>query len=271
MAKVITVTNRKGGVGKSTISSHIAAGLATRGYHVGLVDTDSQGHASLMLAMPQENGLYNLIVENMPLQNVLRLVPFENYSTSDTPAMGALYLLPSSDRTFRIPFLVDDPFIFGDKLAEMGEAYNLDVIIVDTNPTMSMFDGSIYLATDGFIYVTTCEKLAIDGVQKAITQMQRFGRKRLEYRGEQSRILGIVPNMVRPKTRNHKHNIRELEKTFPSLVWSRIVLDTIWAEATNLEQLMYTYVPSGIQADAAWNLVDQTERALEAWQTNVIS
>ena len=41
---IIAVTNRKGGVGKSTIASHIAAGLATKGYYVGLVDTDSQGN-----------------------------------------------------------------------------------------------------------------------------------------------------------------------------------------------------------------------------------
>jgi cellulose biosynthesis protein BcsQ len=45
MSKIIVFHNRKGGVGKSTMSVHTAVGLAILGYRVGLVDTDSQGPA----------------------------------------------------------------------------------------------------------------------------------------------------------------------------------------------------------------------------------
>jgi chromosome partitioning protein len=269
--EVVTVTNRKGGVGKSTVSAHLAAGLATKGKRVALVDTDSQGHAALALNLPQSNGLYDLIVDHATLESVIIPVPVDHYSPPDIPAKGALYLLPSHERTFRIPFLVDDPFIFGDRLKELTDAYALDFIIVDTNPTLSMFDGSIYLATDAFLYVTEVEKLAFDGVVTAMEHMKRFGRKRLEWRGDESRILGIVPNKVRAGTRNHRHNIARLADAFPGLVWSLVSLNTIWAEATNVEQLVYTYAPTSQPAADAWRLVDRVEKELATWQISAIS
>ena len=69
--KVFTVTNRKGGVGKSTIAAHVAGGLALRGLRVGLIDTDSQAHAGLMLGVRDGNGLHQALVEHKPLNHVV--------------------------------------------------------------------------------------------------------------------------------------------------------------------------------------------------------
>ena len=267
MAQIIAVTNRKGGVGKSTMATTLSAGLATRGARVGLVDTDSQGHAGLMLGMKDENGLFNAMIEKQPLEQVVRVVSTESYSTPDLPSVGALYLLPSSDRTFQIPHMLkqEEAFLFLETMEQMIDLYKLDVVVIDTNPTLSMLDGSIFLAADAYLYVTECEMLAFDGVQSAITQMQRFGVQREKYLGRKSHILGIVPNKMRPKTRLHRHNIRMLAEAFPGLVWSPITLGTIWSEATNAHELIYTYAPSGQEAEDAWKMVARTEEALASW------
>jgi chromosome partitioning protein len=267
--KIVAVTNRKGGVGKSTIATHISAGLATMGYNVGLVDTDSQGHCSLMMGMPEENGLFNLLIEKRPMQQAVRLIPPEHYSTADHPSTGNLYLIPSSDRTYQIPHMLkpDESFLFLQTMEQFAESYSLDVIIIDTNPTMSLFDGAIYLAADGYIYVTECERLSFDGIQKAIEQMERFGTQRRQYLGRESRILGIIPNKLRADTRNHRHNISKLAEVFPGLVWTPLILRTVWTEATNAEELVYTYAPTGQEADDAWRIVEKLAKALQAWQT----
>lgn len=59
---IIAVTNRKGGVGKTTISTHLAAGLAVLGYNIGLVETDSQSHVAASLGLEQTDDLYELMV-----------------------------------------------------------------------------------------------------------------------------------------------------------------------------------------------------------------
>ena len=73
--RTIAVANRKGGVGKSTVSVHVAAGLATRGHNVLLVDSDPQGHAGFSLGIPPQPGLFNLLVEKKEFQEVVRSIP----------------------------------------------------------------------------------------------------------------------------------------------------------------------------------------------------
>src|SRR6185369_12283590 len=171
--KIIAVTNRKGGVGKSTMTTHIAAGLALAGLNVAIVDTDSQGHAGQMFGLADQNGLYEALILKKPLNEIVQLVPEQRYSRGSAANGGYLFVLPSSDLTYRVPYELQqhETFLFLEKLEELGAWLSLDVILIDTNPTLSLFDGAVYLAADGYIYVTECERLSMDGVQSAIEQM----------------------------------------------------------------------------------------------------
>lgn len=264
--KTIAITNRKGGVGKSTMSSHIAAGLALKGYNVALVDTDSQGNAGLMLGIGQEDGLFNLLIEKKPLDEVVRYVPKENYGNPEVT--GNLILIPSADRTYQIPYMLksDESFLFLEKLEELGQSANLDYIIVDTNPSLSLFDGSVYLASDAFIYVTECEMLSLQGVQRAFEQLKNFSKQRRRYLQRESKILGVIPNKFRSKTIIHQENIKKLIGAFGDLVWDPIVLRTIWTECSNVYQPVFLAAPDSAAAVQAWDIVNRTERELQAWQ-----
>lgn len=271
--KIIAVTNRKGGVGKTTMAVHIAAGLATQGYRVGLVDTDSQGHAGVMFGLEKEDGLFNVMIEKTPIEDcVLRVDPAQ-YTTPDQPARGELYLLPSSKRTHRIPYMLDDDdaLIFLEMLEAFGDLVQLDCILIDTQPTMSMFDGALYLAADGYVYVTECERLSFDGVEEIVEQVQRFARRRKTYLGRDTKLIGIIPNKMRADTRLHRHNISQLSNAFPGLVWSPVILHILWAEATNANELIYTYAPSGSEARDVWDIVESVETRLREWMTDEIS
>lgn len=264
--KVISVTCNKGGVGKSTFAVHLAAGLATRGYRVGLVDTANEGHAGLMLQMPDENGLFRLLIERAPLGEVINEVPAEHYSLPDYPSSGTLYLLSGGDRTYKIPQELEpqDMLLFYEQMEALAAGYQLDVIFVDTNPNKTLFDGALYLATDRFIYITECERLSFDGVQRAIAQMERATAQRQRYLGRDTAVLGILPNKMRADTRLHRHNITRLVDAYGELVWPPVTQRVIWAEATNNLELVYTYAPSGQEARDAWSVVMRTEKALWA-------
>ncbi len=265
--KIVAVTNRKGGVGKSTMTTHLAAGLALSGLNIGIVDTDSQGHAGLMLGQADENGLYAALIEKKPLDQVVRLVPPERYMPDGGFYLGGdLWLLPSSDRTYRIPYELqqDENFLFLETLERFADLAKLDVVFVDTNPTLSLFDGAVWLAADGYIYVTECERLSIDGIQGAIEQMTRVNRQRKKYLNRESSILGIIPNKMRPSTTVHRLNIASIAQAYPGLVWSPVTLRTAWVEAANLQEMIYRYAPDGQECRDAYALCTKAMEVLNA-------
>ena len=61
-ARIITVTNQKGGVGKTTTTIHLAHGLSLRGQRVLILDFDPQGQASIALGLEAEPGIFNLLI-----------------------------------------------------------------------------------------------------------------------------------------------------------------------------------------------------------------
>src|SRR5438552_3934377 len=110
--KVVTLLNEKGGVGKSTLATHIAAGLAIHGKKVLLVDADPQGHATVMLGLDKDSGLYDLLVRPQKFQfkDVMRFVDPETYSSPTEPSKGQLFVIPSNIETRNIANNISDAF-----------------------------------------------------------------------------------------------------------------------------------------------------------------
>ena len=69
--KTITLLNEKGGVGKTTLSTHLAAYLALRGKKVILVDADAQAHATVTLGIAKSSGFYDLMVRDDSFQRLV--------------------------------------------------------------------------------------------------------------------------------------------------------------------------------------------------------
>src|SRR5690606_15570436 len=131
-----------------------------------------------LMGLCEEGCVCGLIVETAGWDSVLRAGQPTSYlqSIEDAAARAAYDLVPSSTRTAAIASLEQDPFVLQDRLAEIIDDY--DVVLLDTAPTASMFDAAIYLAADAFVYVTVCEALAFDGLNKSLSKIERFGRKR---------------------------------------------------------------------------------------------
>ena len=125
----ITLLNEKGGVGKTTLSTHIAAGLAVLGYRVILADADPQGHASVSLGVKRGPGLYDLLVREASFRDVLVPVPPETYAPPNRKVDGQLYVISSNEETRAIPLMTSDGLIVLKRLNELGNA--IDVVIFE--------------------------------------------------------------------------------------------------------------------------------------------
>lgn len=251
--KVITLLNEKGGVGKTTLATHIAAGLAIRGHRVVLIDADPQGHATITVGHQKAPGLYDLLVRDAPWQETLKFISPETYECPGIPTTGQLFLIPSNVETRTISMSTQDPFVVETRLEEINQT--VDFCIIDTSPTPSLLHGSLYLATDAILYPVAMEYLSIDGLKESMSHREKANQKRREHNIKPIHTLGIVPTMFRRKTLEHQEYLGELQKAFGSLVWTPLPLRTIWTEASRLHRPVWS-LQVGDAAAEAWALID---------------
>lgn len=259
--KTFTLINEKGGVGKTTIAIHVAAGLAIRGYRVVLADADAQGHATVSLGLKKDPGLYDLLVRGAPFQEVLKPVNPNVFASSAQPCRGQLYLVPSNVETRSIPIQISDAFAVADRFRDLNDL--VDVVIFDTSPTPSLLHGSIYLATDSIIYPTKCEYLSFDGLVESFAHRDMMQQTRQRWGLENISVLGIVPTMFRASTLVHQENLNKLKARYGALVWPEVYMRTVWAEASTVGQLVYRFAPDSGAARDMWAIVDRVEMELE--------
>lgn len=259
--KAITLLNEKGGVGKTTLASHIAAGLAIRGYRVVLVDADAQGHAGVIFGVDPEPGLYDLLVRNASFKDVLRILPPEVYEPPSGPAKGVLALLPSNVETRNIPGMISNVFAVRQRFEELDDF--ADIIIFDTSPTPSLLHGAIYVATNGIIYPTELSALSFKSLMESFAHRELFARTKEGMGLGELRTLGIVPTKVRLKTVEHSENLKLLKQEYGALVWPSLSLSITWEEAAMQNRPVFSHAPDSTAAREMWRIVAQALHAMQ--------
>lgn len=261
--KVVTLLNEKGGVGKTTLGTTLAAGLAIKGATTLLIDADPQGHASLMIGLQKENKFYQLVVEGKPFFECAYGIPPENY-TVDGSSQGTLLVIPGNIATAGIYSTVSHTeagdFTILDRLEEIVD--DIDYVIFDTSPTPSDLHKMIYMATDLILYPTLCEFLSIDGIEESLKRLKSANRIR---RGEglpNIAVGGFVPNKYRRNTLEHEENLALLKETFGELVMSPIRDGIVWAEASKSKRTIFGFAPDTTAGSDANAFVSEFQTVL---------
>ncbi len=257
---IITLANEKGGVGKTTLATTLAAGMAARGHQVLLVDADPQANATIAVGAKKRPGIYDLLIRDAAWHEVIMQVPSKYYNANPQQP-SRLYLLPGNVETRNIASSISDVFAITNRLQELEGT--MELIIIDTSPTPSLLHGSIYLATDGIIYPTTCEALAFDGLIESLRHREEANKVRNSKNMAAFKTLGIVPTLYR-HTKEHEDNLKDLKAAFPGLVWEPLPQRTIWTEAARKQLSVFTFDPTSQAAADGHKLVEQAERAIYA-------
>ncbi len=259
--KIVTLFNEKGGVGKTSLSNHLAAGLAIRGHNVVLVDSDPQGHATIANGLPKEPCFYDLLIRNARWQDVLRLIPAEQYTLPDEVGAvnGKLMVVPGNVESRSIAESLGDVFAVMTRLRQLEGA--VDYVVIDTSPTPNLLHAAIHMATDIIIHPTQLTAFSFDGLRESISHLANYNPYREARNLPPIYTAGIVPTMVKVKTVEHSENLERLRKAFGDQVWDPIPARTIWDEATGLKKPIFRIAPNSAAAREAWNFVDQAERA----------
>lgn len=225
---ITAVANMKGGVGKTTLTVHLAAYLSEQGARVVVVDGDPQGNAtSWLLGGETSPGVYRLLIGRVPAHDVIRM------------GKWGVALIPGNDETGDAMTMLASV----DKLQQIRDAMrpltNLaDYVLIDMPPSRAAGFEELLAASRWVIVPTQLERLSLEGV----TFMAHTARK-LQQRNEQNpRLLGIVPNMAR-RTIEHREQLKELVETFGPTVWTPIPQSVRVSEACGYGDVMYHHAP----------------------------
>jgi chromosome partitioning protein len=241
-ARVISMCNQKGGVGKTTTTINLGASLAEFGRKVLLVDFDPQGSLSVGLGLnPHEIDLtvYNLLMDrDVTLYDVV--VP------SGVPGMD---LLPSnidlSAAEVQLVHEVAREQTLQRVLAPAIEFY--DVILIDCQPSLGLLTVNALTASDGVIVPLECEYFALRGVALLKTTIDKV-RERLNPRLE---IDGVLGTMFDGRTLHSREVMDRLVQAWGDKVFHTVIRRTVkFSDSTVAGEPITSYASASQGADS---------------------
>jgi chromosome partitioning protein len=215
MAKVITITLRKGGSGKTTTTVNLASSLAKHGKKVLLIDLDPQANATASLGM-NDAELANIAEVLTGSKNIGQVI-------SKGPAFD---IIASNSVLSQIEAsMASDPATYGQLVKSHIEPIKpkYDYILIDTPPSESMLTISALVASDYVLIPTQAHYLAMKGLQQALELITRVK----DTHGASVEVLGIVPTMVQSNTNMADLFLAQVEADYGKLLLPYPVPHTI--------------------------------------------
>ena len=209
MGKIIAVAMQKGGVGKTTTSMNLAAGLAYAGRRVLLVDLDPQGNATHgiganKVGFDRRHSVYEVLVTDEPVSSAvvqLQMPPLDVLPATIDLAGADVDMASSSYEVGREQLL---------KRKLDAVRYNYDYIIIDCPPALSLLNNTALTAADSVLIPVQCEYYALEG----LTQLLSTIRMVQKLWNPQLSIEGVLLTMFDVRTKLSVEVQQEVRRHF---------------------------------------------------------
>lgn len=248
-ARVLSMCNQKGGVGKTTSTINLGAALAEHGRRVLLVDLDPQGALSVGLGVnPHQLDLtmHNLLMERpVAIEDVL-------LKTS----VAGMDLLPSNiDLSAAEVQLVNEVAreqALSRVLAPALDDY--DIVLIDCQPSLGLLTVNALTASHGVIIPLECEFFALRGVALLIQTIEKI-QERLN---PQLQVEGILATMYDARTVHGREVLARVIEVFDARVFHTVISRTVrFPETTVAGEPITSFAPSSAGAKAYRDLAKE--------------
>jgi len=213
MRKVVAVANQKGGVGKTTTSINLAAGLARTRKKVLLVDFDAQGNATSGLGFDKNNlgvTIYDTLLNGSHLSEAIQKTDFENLDLipANVNLTGAeIELVEVESRESRLKELLDP----------IRKKY--DFIIIDCPPSMGLLTINSLCAADSILIPIQCEYYALEGLSQLMNTIELVK----DNLNSSLEIEGILMTMWDGRNNLSRSVVKEVEKYFKDKIYKTMI------------------------------------------------
>ena len=211
MGKIISITNQKGGVGKTTTAVNLTAALHDLGLKTLLCDFDPQANGTSGLGVDKrkvKHSVYDVIINGVPAKDAIVQTKFGDVLPSAADLAGAAVELIGVDSR---------EYILQKALAEVKDEY--DVIFIDCPPSLEMLTLNGLCAADSILVPVQCEYFALEGLSDLMSTL-RMVKRRINPRLE---IFAVALTMYDGRTNFCAQVAEEVRRHFPGKVFSTVI------------------------------------------------
>jgi chromosome partitioning protein len=226
MARVIAISNLKGGIGKTTTVVNLGAGLALKGARVLLVDVDAQGNLAMALGVRPRRTLYEVLVDGAAAADCV------------FPARPNLDLIAANQTLLGVqPIIAQRPDwsrVLEHGLRPLFGAY--DFILIDSGGSLTVLNTNALVCASDVLAPTAVEHFSLKSIELLFEHVTRI-------KGHSGGIRMIIPTLYDPRMRQSIDLLAELRARYGALVADPVRVNVRLSEAPILGRTIYEYDP----------------------------
>ncbi len=218
VTRIITISNQKGGVGKTTTTVNLASALASKGLQVLVIDLDPQGNASTALGIDHHadiKSIYEVLIDDVPIEKVVQV----------SPERPGLTCVPATIHLAGAEIELVSLVAREQRLRTAIETYLQttmtppDYVLIDCPPSLGLLTVNAFVAAKEVLIPIQCEYYALEGLSQ-LTRSIEMIRKHLNPELELSTIL---LTMYDSRTKLASQVAEEVKSHFPTQVLQTII------------------------------------------------
>lgn len=225
----ICIINQKGGVGKTTTTINLAAGLARLGRKVLVIDFDPQGNVSNCLAVPDAMGIYEFLIEDRDFDECRHAV------------MENLWVMPADERLTKAELiLAGEPAREAFLKRKLANVIGFDYVLIDCPPSLGLLNQNALLYAEEAVIPTSTDPLGLDAARKMIEAIETMN----DVFGHELRVAAIVPTLYDARLKSCRASLHTLQEQYQTLVTDPVRTNSKLREAPKAGKDIFLYARS---------------------------